>query len=240
MAGILHVQPTATCRYPQRFRYCIEFNDMGLKALPSQSLSRFSGRRVGRGFSGGERVWKFTGGVSQMGQSGEIVIEQVFVTNKTLYASSFFVANDNGYTKHFFAGSERICSKLGGGLEMAPLEIMEATVEELHEDYEHMRHNLYEMLQRFANCNPNPEFETMTYIDLEPYLGGIEEWLNRHEPEENRFFFHPDHLGSSSFITDADGEGYQHLQYMPFRRDLCLPKDLLVEHTVPIHRQRER
>jgi RHS repeat-associated protein len=53
-------------------------------------------------------------------------------------------------------------------------------------------------------------------LTLNHYLGGIEEWLNRHEPEENRFFFHPDHLGSSSFITDADGEGYQHLQYMPF------------------------
>jgi len=48
------------------------------------------------------------------------------------------------------------------------------------------------------------------------FFGGIQEWLTRHDFEDNRFFFHPDHLGSSSFITDADGEGYQHLQYMPF------------------------
>jgi RHS repeat-associated protein len=26
---------------------------------------------------------------------------------------------------------------------------------------------------------------------------------------------HPDHLGSASWITDADGNGYQHLQYLP-------------------------
>jgi len=113
-----------------------------------------------------------------------------------------------------FSIFKRICSKLGGGLVFSDVEIIETTVEELHEDYERMRHNLYEMLQRFANCNPEPEFTA--YIDIEPYLGGIQEWLTRHDFEENRFFFHPDHLGSSSFITDADGEGYQHLQYMPF------------------------
>lgn len=31
-----------------------------------------------------------------------------------------------------------------------------------------------------------------------------------------QFFFHPDHLGSSSYITDALGEAYQHLEYFPF------------------------
>jgi RHS repeat-associated protein len=30
------------------------------------------------------------------------------------------------------------------------------------------------------------------------------------------FFYHPDHLGSSSSITDASGEVYQHTQYFPF------------------------
>ncbi|MCH7534336.1 MAG: RHS repeat-associated core domain-containing protein, partial [Bacteroidetes bacterium] len=31
-----------------------------------------------------------------------------------------------------------------------------------------------------------------------------------------QFFYHPDHLGSTSYITDASGEVYQHLQYFPF------------------------
>jgi YD repeat-containing protein len=92
--------------------------------------------------AGGERVWKFTGGVSQMGQSGEPVIEQISLTNKTLYASSFFVANDQGYTKHFFAGSERICSKLGGGLEFAPVDPMGEGVEALYENHTEMRSTL--------------------------------------------------------------------------------------------------
>jgi RHS repeat-associated protein len=31
-----------------------------------------------------------------------------------------------------------------------------------------------------------------------------------------QYFYHPDHLGSASWITDAAGEGYQHFQYLPF------------------------
>ncbi len=34
--------------------------------------------------------------------------------------------------------------------------------------------------------------------------------------EDKRYFFHGDHLGSTHFVTDADGELYQHLEYFPF------------------------
>lgn len=34
--------------------------------------------------------------------------------------------------------------------------------------------------------------------------------------ENLQFFFHPDHLGSSSFITNLDGEVVQHIEYVPF------------------------
>jgi len=30
--------------------------------------------------------------------------------------------------------------------------------------------------------------------------------------EKFRYFYHPDHLGSSSYITDASGEVYQHFE----------------------------
>jgi RHS repeat-associated protein len=34
--------------------------------------------------------------------------------------------------------------------------------------------------------------------------------------EGNQFFYHPDHLGSSSYITDINGTVRQHLEYLPF------------------------
>jgi len=30
------------------------------------------------------------------------------------------------------------------------------------------------------------------------------------------YFYHPDHLGSTSYVTDAKGEVYQHVEYFPF------------------------
>jgi RHS repeat-associated protein len=34
--------------------------------------------------------------------------------------------------------------------------------------------------------------------------------------ESFQYYFHPDHLGSTSYITDASGEVYQHLEYFAF------------------------
>ena len=36
------------------------------------------------------------------------------------------------------------------------------------------------------------------------------------EIEDQQYFYHPDHLGSSSFITEVHGAAEQHLQYLPF------------------------
>jgi RHS repeat-associated protein len=36
------------------------------------------------------------------------------------------------------------------------------------------------------------------------------------DPENELYFYHTDHLGSSSWITDASGAVNQHIQYLPF------------------------
>ena len=33
--------------------------------------------------------------------------------------------------------------------------------------------------------------------------------------EKMQFYYHPDHLGSSSYITNLDGEVVQHIEYVP-------------------------
>ena len=34
--------------------------------------------------------------------------------------------------------------------------------------------------------------------------------------EKDLYFFHPDHLGSSNYITDSQGQLFEHLEYFPF------------------------
>ena len=34
--------------------------------------------------------------------------------------------------------------------------------------------------------------------------------------QQNTFWYHPDHLGSTNWVTDAEGEGYEHFTYTPY------------------------
>lgn len=34
--------------------------------------------------------------------------------------------------------------------------------------------------------------------------------------EMDQYYYHPDHLSSSSYVTDLDGEIFQHIEYFPF------------------------
>ena len=49
--------------------------------------------------------------------------------------------------------------------------------------------------------------------------------------EKNIFFYHPDHLGSSSYITGNDGKVSQHTEYIAFGEILFDEHN--TEHTMP-------
>jgi len=53
------------------------------------------------------------------------------------------------------------------------------------------------------------------FLSLHTEFEFLEESLHQNEIEENQYFYHTDHLGSSSWITDASGAVNQHLQYLP-------------------------
>ena len=82
---------------------------------------------------------------------------------ETVYVNQFFTSRPgaNG-TKHIYAGSTRIASKL--------------------------------MRQDVPNSNPNGKT---------PF-------------EKDLYFYHPDHLGTSNYITDLNAKLYEHLEYFPF------------------------
>ena len=52
-------------------------------------------------------------------------------------------------------------------------------------------------------------------LNVDRVLRGIEDFIGMDENEDLQYFFVTDHLGSSSYITDAGGDAVQHLQYMP-------------------------
>jgi RHS repeat-associated protein len=169
---------------------------------------------LGRGFFGGERVWKLTGQVQQMYIDGQGYVDVVDLNNKTLYASPYLVYNEQGYSKHYYAGAERVSSRIGGGMLQAPFDPLSSPLEHLseQENWEAIANDLLTMLKRGITCT---EFD-VDRASMESQLFSIGQSATINDPEENRYIYHSDHLGSSSFLTDASGDPTQHLQYMPF------------------------
>jgi RHS repeat-associated protein len=167
-----------------------------------------------RGFFGGERVWKLTGQVQQMQIGGGGVVDVVDLNNKTLYASPYLVYNEQGYSKHYYAGAERVSSRIGGGMQNALVDPLNSALAHLsdHDNYAGITSGLQEMMLRNTSC---VGFNS-SYLSMDPHLHSIEQSIHHSDPEPNWYIYHSDHLGSSSFLTDASGDPTQHLQYMPF------------------------
>jgi len=158
--------------------------------------------------AGGERTWKLTGEQQQMWINGQGMVNSVQF-DKTLYDGPYMTLTDKEYTKHIYIEGERICSKIGGGFGNAPNDI-DSPISQLVVDHNQQSKDLWELVVRGVKCTDfNPE-----YLYMESKLGSAE---NHDEGYEDlRYFYHSDHLGSSSFITDAGGNAVQHLQYLPF------------------------
>ncbi len=154
----------------------------------------------------GERTYKLTGKWQMQRINGQWYSYCV-VNTPTLYASAYVVATRKGYTKHYYAESERIVSKIGeGGLAMLdtfPIRDFDTLFKQKHsKNYTQFKQTL-ECLEANAEVVSNvlsPLYEFREILSTEP----------------NCYWYHPDHLGSGSWITFTDGKAVQHLHYLPW------------------------
>ena len=140
------------------------------------------------------RVFKSIGGGHTIDINGAPVIDTGGIGNTIIYPNQYLVIRSGGATKHFFIENQRIASKLAessDGLLQEGVVIPGDILAELN----------YVPGKSKGNKNGN---------------NGKKGKGNGKDMEAFQYFFHPDHLGSSSFITDLDGEVYQHLEYFAF------------------------
>ena len=186
--------------------------------------------------------------VKTSGESDQVYINGVFSGGSTntakfsLYVSPYLVANQGGrYTKHIYAGSQRIVSKVGDfasyGSDPRRIEYAGANTDGLSVDYKAK----YAAQQQVIKDNykffdvPYNGTDNDNYADGEGFCcndGSMEAAVAQARKAQSRavarsfkdpdnyenlqFFYHPDHLGSSSFITNLEGEVVQHIEYVPF------------------------
>ena len=83
------------------------------------------------------------------------------------------------------------------------------------------------------------ERDTVLFRVMEPYplrinRNRLDTLYSLTQPDttaELTYFFHPDHLGSASWITDLSGQPVQHLQYKPFGGDYIDQQDPNAEYS---------
>jgi len=179
----------------------------------------------------GERVIK-TGGDDE-----GIFVNDVFsgarteTTNFTAYINPYLVVSRGGsYTKHIYIGSQRIVSKLGDldsyGSDPRRIEYAGANVDGASVDY----NAKYKASQQQIKDN-YVVFKVPYYgTDNNDYVNGIGFCCNdspnkssafragmaNDNPELFQYYYHSDHLGSTSLITDLDGNVVQHVEYVPY------------------------
>ncbi|HJW28396.1 MAG TPA: hypothetical protein VJ508_04000, partial [Saprospiraceae bacterium] len=159
-----------------------------------------AGERVLKGQSSGQRI--FVNGQWKAG-SGQI-------GNYTVYVNPYIVLKSGGYTKHFYIEGQRIVSKLGGGWDnngQGPLK----TAGNGKVDYNVKTQQLSDgIVKNLKFLGADGQILTAGKSGKVP-PGQVNGTGNI--TEAFRYFFHPDHLGSTSYVTDASGEVYQHLEY---------------------------
>ena len=142
-------------------------------------------------------------------------------TNRfTAYPNPYMVYNGSKYFKHIYVGSERIVSKVSANNpDYDPRQVDCA-------GHEITGYNVKLQSQQQALSDSIASI----YAKLEvPYFPNNNDdygynWadgLRRSVPNpdsygELAYFYHSDHLGSTSYVTDANGEVSQHVEYVPF------------------------
>lgn len=125
------------------------------------------------------------------------------------------------YTKHYYAGSSRIASRIGGGFvphkdlndyspvaEPDRVDLLQTT------SYEHKAENLRNLWARAGECM-GMSLEYAYWLDFDSFL------KNTETADGERYFYHSDHLGSSAYITTENGYATQFLAYMPYGETLA-------------------
>ena len=146
------------------------------------------------------------------------------------YVSPYLVVSNGGrYTKHIYAGTQRIASKLGDieafGADPRRVEYAGADLKKI--DFgEKYGKQTEALLARYDSLGVmNKPRELNDYVggqsfccgekEFEPSQTGKDEFETS-DYEQLIFFYHPDHLGSTALVTDNSGNVLQSVAYIPY------------------------
>ena len=188
----------------------------------------------------GARTYKLTGhsAFAQV-NAGDWYVDLSFDDHTVIYVNPYMILSDQGITKHYYNGAQRVATQISDpfwlpsgtivepdGAEYAELAqfLLQATMEMYEPDDEPIEGNniIIDIEGNESNeVQPNC-LDDWRVIDVDYYY--LDEDRIRHVLEGGEYaiatpiiyYYHSDHLGSASWITDNNGEPIQYIHYMPY------------------------
>ena len=165
----------------------------------------------------GERIMKSYGtmeGVYINGAPQGITFHET--DNFTLYPASIISINKKRFTKHYFIGDKRVASRIGTGLFNNVYGRNGSYVTAGQQDYAERMNQIQKQKEAYYKQQGiAPGIPTMkgAYGDPENTKRG---YIPNDTTKEETFFYHSDHLGSTSYITDDHANITQYDAYLPY------------------------
>lgn len=198
----------------------------------------------------GERVLKGRANVEELYNNGMPVDGSITFQGYTMYPSGYIVLADKGkYTKHYYIGSQRMLSRIGdkditafkavSTMAIEQSETTEAEGESLDEDALRASQvaDITDILLKAERGTPvfkeyEPE-EEEEEADQANDNAGERAGLMMAPPVLGLYYYHPDHLGSSTYLTDASGLLYQFYLNLPFGETMAEQHSLTEDYETP-------
>ena len=175
----------------------------------------------------GERVLKNNGGNAQVKINGQAAGGNTGIGNYTIYLNQYVVIKSGNYTNHYYAEDMRMASRVDESKNLLAANIpagKSANVAINYDLKEEQSRRAISKLYDDADIDL-PVTNTKTGKDLEQNnlkvtAGSVPAQQsaggNANNPKSFIYFYHPDHVGNTAYVTDASGEVYQHIEYFPF------------------------
>lgn len=210
--------------------------------------------------AGGQRVLKASSSIETLYENGSLVNSNVSFDPYTTYPSSLIVVNSDGqYSKHYYSGSQRIVSRIGEepagifdvqeqfrmssphegstGVEFSEEKIRNLQIADLTMILEKAKKGI-PVFKKYKPESGKDTGETEESIDNEPINNEAQAEMTTMSapgqfPYHNIYFYHPDHLGTSTYLTDANGEPYQFFLNLPFGETMAEQHSLTEDYETP-------
>lgn len=197
------------------------------------------------GYNGnGERIWKLMGTCQNSHQNGGDYTCSAFLDDAVLYPNPYITITPQGYTKHYYLGSERIAMTMGeGGWNYVSRPLSE---DEIKINKAYFEHFLMLPCDKYS-LTKNEDIEHHDWGELQYSCGAkclnlsvssqhdllyncISSYQQPTGRSESTFFTHSDHLGSASWISDEMTHPIQYIHYAPYGEILANQNEIGITH----------